>query len=298
MKRLKVLGLTIMAVFMLSAMASASAWAVALPEFSVQTNFTGKSGAGKLVAVGIEIKCTAGSNTGTATSKTAGNVTLTFTGCTLGTKKCSTAGDVAGTVLIASTYTLVRLASGKAGIDIKTTEKSIECEGSTIKVKGEVLGELTPVLTKTKAFKLIVAVVEKKQAITEYENNAGEKKKLTEPLVANIGLGFVSATEESAENNITAEKETEITKTTVRAHVGCPVPGLGERNAARAIGLRGPWAGQRSTLTDAAFGRQGCRAERPCAAAIHLSSSRPPWRRQSIGSSRRGRWVLGTHKPQ
>ncbi len=213
MRRLKVLGLAAIAVFVLGAIAAAaaSAAAVELPTFTAKTTFKGTSGKGKLNLTGAEIKCESATNEGSPTSKRLGKFTIDFKSCTLGGKECHSEGDAEGIILVGGEYHLVRLGAGKAGIWFLVNEVKIVCKFLSTKaaVKGNVLGGVEPVGTKTTSFTLSVNVNTGKQEFTEFENNEGVKEKAKLEGSVNGGA-FKEATEESAENKITTAEETEV----------------------------------------------------------------------------------------
>jgi hypothetical protein len=219
MQRFKVLGMGLLTVFVLAAVATSVASAeTVLPEFTVESKIFGTTGKSKLNLTGAAIPCNKGSFTGSATSKKLGTGTLWFLECKIGGEECHSLGDGAGNILITGTgteYHVVRLKTADAGVWLLFPATHIECkfEGLLIVVKGNVLGLITPILVKTKVFTVNVNVVAGAQEITTFENDAGEK--VTAKLEGSISGGaFKAATEESAENKFTAEKETEIVKTT------------------------------------------------------------------------------------
>lgn len=218
MRRFKVLGLALIATFMVGAVVTsmASAAAMTLPEFSVLTGWkTGTVGKGaKLNATGAEIKCEeTGTSEGTATSKSLGSFRIDFKGCELLGKECHSLGDTGKTILTLGIWHLVLIVLGTEHLWLVlflVTELHIECGTLLITVRGNVLGMITPAPNvKTTKFKIAVAVnAGKEQKDQKYENDAGEV--ITTKLESNAGLGFVKAVEEAPENEITTEKETEI----------------------------------------------------------------------------------------
>ncbi len=185
--------------------------AALLPQFTVETKFTGTSGKGKLNLTGAEIKCEEDTSEGSPTSKLLGKFTIDFKKCTLGGKECHSEGDAEGVILTTGEYHLVRLGLGKAGLWFLVNPVKITCKFLSTKteVKGNVLGGITPINTKTTKYEIAVNVIEGKQEFTKFEND----ELLQEPakLEGSVNGGaFKEATEESAENKITTEKETEI----------------------------------------------------------------------------------------
>jgi hypothetical protein len=220
MRRLKMLGLAVVAVFAVAAVVASAASAVVLPEFSVESSSTGTSETAKLNLTGAAITCTSGTSNAVATSKKDGRGLISFSGCTLKGEECHSLADAAGAILIGmegteGTYHLVRIKSGDAGIWFLIPAVHIECkfEALLVVVQGNVLGLITPILSDTKTFEVKVNVVAGKQEITEFENNSGEKVKAK--LEGSINGGaFKAATQESANNKFTSTLLTEITKTT------------------------------------------------------------------------------------
>jgi hypothetical protein len=111
MSRIKLLGVSLVAVFALFALTAASAMAVEektkmLPETGV--TFTGKQTAevGKLVQSGSEkvVECKKGKGTGTIESANLGKYTTTFEECSSSGAPCTGLGDAAKTIKNEGTY--------------------------------------------------------------------------------------------------------------------------------------------------------------------------------------------------
>jgi hypothetical protein len=214
MHRVKILGLAVMAVLAVAAVvasASASA-AMTLPEFVTKTGWAGTSGAGRLLqGTADEIKCTAGTNSGTMeASKKLGTLTITFTGCKsekpISGAKCNSTGDASETILTAGSWHIVLL-TGPKGEDfhliwILLTPLTVKCSIFEFAIKGNVLGEITPGNTLTKKYALKVALVGGKQEFTSFENDNGEL------VAAKLESNGESATEESANNVLTTTEDT------------------------------------------------------------------------------------------
>jgi opacity protein-like surface antigen len=221
MKRFTILGLAVLAVLAVSAMASASAWAVALPEFETLTNLTATSGAGKLNLTGAGIKSTSAKTTVTATSKTEGTFDIMFEKATLGGEECHSLGDVAELILVLGKLRLVRnVGGGKALVLFIPNETHIECKfaATLVLIKAGsltqgILGELTPVLTLATAYTLKVVVTGGIQEFTKYEEDAGTAATVKFEGSINGGA-FKAATLEQAANSVTALTATKIVKTT------------------------------------------------------------------------------------
>ncbi|HTW43513.1 MAG TPA: hypothetical protein VMD79_14500 [Solirubrobacteraceae bacterium] len=221
MHRFKLLGVALVAVGVAVAVTAAAAFAtMALPEYTVQTGWTGSSGAGKLsnTAAKSSISCTSGSNAGGAeASKKLGTFALEFKGCTaeaLGSKvKCNSEGDATEVILTVGTWHLVLQVSGTGSHEtlvwflVKPT--TVKCTSLvTIEVQGNVLGKIEEE-SKTKAALQVNVNASGGQQYTSFENDNGES--VGASLVSNINKGsFSTATEESANNHIVTAKETEI----------------------------------------------------------------------------------------
>ncbi len=214
MTRIRLIMLSLLAVFAFGALAAASASA-ALPEFEgpFPNTFTSKSGAGKLQTVGgQEVTCTADSNTGSITGAKTDTANVTFTGCESVTlkAKCQSGaneGEIK-TVELSSTLGYISKAAKTVGIDLKPKAgelfASFECGGVKIEVKGSVIGALTPINTKTKSFKLKFKETAGKQEVTKLE---GEP---TDVLMTSIAGGAFEESGESTEDTLTTAKATTV----------------------------------------------------------------------------------------
>ena len=187
MKRIKVLGLCVVATFAFSAVAVATASAaegvewfecakvaggkyekgckkeggkggyVLRPGIGKGKAYKGTGGKATLhtPAIGGEITCTAFKDTGVInTTTTTDKVVSTFTGCSTLGKKCKS-GTKAGEI---KTHDLAgefgKLEGEKGGVDLKAESGSsvanFECEGLVVEVTGSVIGEVTSnVLSKS-----------------------------------------------------------------------------------------------------------------------------------------------------
>jgi len=219
MQRLKVLCLGLMAVFMLSAIASASASAETLPKLSVETGGTGKFGASKLNLTGANIQSKKGViskfSTTPGTSGRLGTFDILTEENTIVGEPCLSLGDALGTILLTGEWHLVHLPKEPKHISylMLINETHVECpvtglliiylQGSTILLLA------LPIETKTKAFKLLENVKEGKQECTEWVDDAGVVHK-TELVAALNGGKDKAATEETAGIELTTEKETVI----------------------------------------------------------------------------------------
>jgi hypothetical protein len=154
MKRMRVAGLCLLAMFATNAATAVSASAV-LPEFSGPFNktFTSKSKTSVLETVGgIAVKCTADTNSGEITGPQTGSMSIVFTGCKLGKVPCNTPGAAPGVIATATLSIRVgyiNKAKKEVGIDL------VEAAGAPFMtygcgpvlrgvVIGSVIGKITP----------------------------------------------------------------------------------------------------------------------------------------------------------
>jgi hypothetical protein len=192
MNRLRIIGLALVAVVALSALATATASA-ALPEFvptagKFPVKFTDTSGAGTLETVGgHKVTCKADSSTGEFTGAKTNKETFIFTGCESLGFKCNSAGAAAGEIrtnAIASLLVYINKAKKEVGMDLSPEVvgglfAEFSCGGvETLKVRGSVIAPVTKVNTaKQASFKLTAKASKGVQKPTEYENEAGKKVK-------------------------------------------------------------------------------------------------------------------------
>jgi hypothetical protein len=221
MLRIRLLTLAILAVFCLGVVASAAASAsegefVNKAEKTLEKNkFTSSGGKAVLETVsGTKTECTSETDHGIVTSKTGGEVTILFKGCTTLGLPCTGGEDAGGKagaseliVLLGflikrstTTTRLVLLTILKTG----TKEAGVfkyECSGVKVEVKGSIL---TSNNFKTKELKkeweLTFASKGAKtgeQSVTEYENEEGKKVKC-KGLEASIEGGAFEKASETA----------------------------------------------------------------------------------------------------
>jgi hypothetical protein len=223
MKRFRIVGLCLMAVFAFSAIA-ASAASAALPEWlgTFPTPFTSHGGEAILkVGTVSKVKCASTTNTGSITGPKLGTVLVNFTGCKLsGSFPCNSPG--AGTEEI-MTFTLdmtlgyITKSTKDVGVALKGlggAEKNLlaefECndEGALLpaRVKGSVIGLITPIGVSTLTFTLNFAenATTKKQAVEKLE---GEAKDVLE---ASLNRGVFEEGVEIALDEILTEKDLKI----------------------------------------------------------------------------------------
>jgi hypothetical protein len=178
MQRIKIIGLALLAAFAISAVASASAWAgpqwlkggtlLAAGEI---VKFTGTSGAGTLETDnGNKVKCTSDTASGQAEGeKAVSAVKVTFEGCTgpFG-EKCGVEGKITSE-LLSGELVYLDAAHTKIGLLLKGTGgtklfSAFTCGFAKVTVKGEVIGEITPVNSEVAEGKL------------KYKMTAGEQE--------------------------------------------------------------------------------------------------------------------------
>ena len=216
MKRLKVLGMLIMAVSMLSAIVAASSASAAMKnaEFTVASNGTGTSGPGTLFGP-ANITCLDDRMTTTATNKKEGTISIDFLDCTLLGEECHSLGDKTGVILTGGKYLLVLLdINGKDQLGILITIEPLhnECKFlSTLAVlEGSVIGLIEAKAGTKKEFIIkIKAKGAKEQEVKEYLNEEEKAVKAGLKTSTNEGTKEESAWE-AGEEILTTEKETEL----------------------------------------------------------------------------------------
>jgi hypothetical protein len=215
--RIRTVLLAIVAVFAMSAIASATASA-ALPEQSPATGkFTGTSGASTFeTKSGEKVTCKEDKISGESTSVKTSTSKITFKGCEAFGLKCNSSGAGSGEIVLNVTGLLVYISETekKVGlINTLTAELTIKCTAfQTLKVKGSTLCPITPVNTKTKTYSVVCTEVKGVQQPTEYFNE--KKEKVKAPITETKGEGLKSfAFEQSGlagTDSLTFEKEGEI----------------------------------------------------------------------------------------
>jgi len=164
MQRFKLLGVAILAVVALSAIASASASAAELPEFlpgNAGEKFTGTSGAGTLEVNALEkITCSSDTVTGenVGTTKKEASATVTFKGCSaFGIAGAKSLGEAEGTIVAHVKLKLcyINISTKEPGVLTKVEKPvHIEVAGKLLVVEGDQVAKISPSNTKTKEFKL------------------------------------------------------------------------------------------------------------------------------------------------
>lgn len=113
---------------------------------------TSTTGEAELKAPVATIKCKKGTDVGEITGPKTGTDTVTFDECEGYGDKCESAGESAGTIktaLLTTTLGWVDALKGEVGVDLSpasgTYLAEFNCEGIQTKVKGSVIGGLTPI---------------------------------------------------------------------------------------------------------------------------------------------------------
>jgi hypothetical protein len=121
-----------------------------------------------------------------------GTYLLTINNYVKGAKKCKTAGDAAGTLLVSGEAHLVfvELSPGlKIAALFLVPKTKIECEGINLTIEGLVLGAYTGALnSELTEFKGSIKGEKGKQDLTKYENEKGETVEAL--LLSEAGSGF------------------------------------------------------------------------------------------------------------
>jgi len=209
MKHFKAIGVALMALFVLG-IAATSAFAT-LPDVSIalggayplHLNFADNG------ETATKLESTAGS---TLTGKgflllllakelsSLGTYNTLFLNVVMGTKKCNTAGDKAGEVLLPENeYHVVfpSLSPLTLGIAFLVKETEITCETLKLKVKGCALANITDPKTATEEATLATGELtgsKGKNTLTEYDNAEGTAK-VKCILETNFGTGFLQSDE-------------------------------------------------------------------------------------------------------
>ncbi len=215
MKRMRLIGLALVALFAMGALASASASA-ALPEFSPAkgVTLTGTSGKAVLETLGggTKVECSGGSSGGEITGeKTVSKVKITFTGCKSAGFACTSGSDPSGTLLtneLTGTLGYISKANKEVGILFKPTtgKEFIEfnCVGGIVKVKvlGLLICPITPVNLVVKEYTLKCEQKEGDQKPTKFEGgevevlktaiNGGEEQDSAEEATAKVVTNVAS----------------------------------------------------------------------------------------------------------
>lgn len=217
MQRRKIVGLTVVALFALFAIASATASAALpsvtlLPGEKFPVAFEGKSGKGILETVkGTTVKCSSGKSSGSIEGEKTGKTTITFEGCESSGFKCNTTGKGSGIIETSGTTTLVFDSLSPLGVALllAVNETTFECTALVkVKVKGNILLLVKPLGEEVTSFELIVTQSKGVPGDTKYFEGGVEKHPT---LLSSIdGGAFENSADESTENKITTAKMVKI----------------------------------------------------------------------------------------
>jgi hypothetical protein len=176
MKRIRVLGVVLVAVFAFGAVAIASA--AKMPEFKPATNEGTSSSASATFTEEKEafsIKCEKNTGTNAVESGTAGKFTETFNKCkAAGIETCTGEGQKSGVIVVKGTFMLglIKLEESGAGIAFLIEPVKFECAGTKIEVTGCAAGPITPTETATTKFTVKLKATKGKQEPGEFESKA------------------------------------------------------------------------------------------------------------------------------
>ena len=207
MHRFKILGVALMAVFVLSVVVSATASAAVtiLPQ-KVEVKWTGEGGKGTLEVLKeiFTIVCQKAKMEGTIeASKPLGLFHIAFEGCKTSIAACTGLGEAKEVVLLLGTYHLVfdtlgaKLSEAGVGILFLFEPAHLECAGKLFAVEGQLLCLIKPVNTLTKHFEI---VCKKGKEVGDpgevaYSDESGKEVKMGEELFLlkeNEGAGTMS----------------------------------------------------------------------------------------------------------
>ena len=222
MRRLKIIGVAALAVFALTAIASATAFALPTLNPNTAVSFTGTSGIGKLEVLGssLLVECKKNADEGSFAAGTVlGPFHIKFSECTakLGTTNlgtCTGLGDTeTGVILSLGEDHLVydSLSPLGAALLFLVEPTHFECKSITtvlITVLGSVLCLITPIGTITKAPKVKCEGEKGDAKETTYWNDAGETK--TTALLSSENEKEEKDASENTEATLTPSHELEI----------------------------------------------------------------------------------------
>jgi hypothetical protein len=212
MKRFRLIGLALVAVFALGAMLSASAFALPqfLPIVEPNNTFNGTAVGSAILenSAGTDVTCTAGKGNGGFETDTLGTFHIIFENCSSSGVKCTTEGDTTGLILSEGSFHFVydTLGTGETlGVAILFLPKETDftCLGGLLnnKVKGTVLCLIHTPLTssKTHTFKC-EGEPKGKAKEKKYWNDNGTI--VEAQLLSNLNEGGFKESNEQAESTI------------------------------------------------------------------------------------------------
>ena len=170
MKRIRILGMALVAVLAMSAVAVAIASAAA-PEFSPATNSgTSKSATATFTEEGevFSIKCSSNTGTSTITSATGGTFTETFKGCKAASiETCTGEGEASGVIKTKGSFVLGFITGEEVGLKFSPEATKFSCAGTAVKVTGCAAGPITPIGETTTKFTVKLTASKGKQTPDE-----------------------------------------------------------------------------------------------------------------------------------
>jgi hypothetical protein len=215
MHSIRTLGLAVVAVCLLGAVAAASASA-SQPKFEPESakfpiSFSASGGASKLETVGgTEVSCTKNSVTGAeiANEHAVKKIKIAYTGCTafFGLATCTTSGQASGTILtneLQGELEYIGASKNEVGVAFWPTASKAKgtafatfgCAGTTVSVKngtanGGVVCKITPLNTFTTTSTLACTQTKGVQSPSEYWNPTGCTK--VEDFLESEGVGGIA----------------------------------------------------------------------------------------------------------
>jgi hypothetical protein len=222
MQRLKMLGLAVLAVCALAAVAVSSASAFTLPTVTALPGETTGNIIATTAATGANIAELSTALSAPITSEKInleasfasgaekGSYTATFTNAEFEGQKCNTPGDADGVILVPGTVHLVDSGTIPAAAFLLTGTLLIECGPLTkptllVKITGGAIGKLTVTngseVTSFKGALKCTKANNGKQELKELVSGEKEEKKVNTKVIlsANLGLGAESGCEEVKE---------------------------------------------------------------------------------------------------
>ena len=185
MQRFRIIGLAILAIFAIGAVASATASAeeLRLLPLGTATNpvkFNVSSGAGKLGSAVAEVKCKKDTGTGETTSARLGKFRVTFEECkstATGEPACRGLSDLPGNITAEGEFHLRRLLGTEAEqkhivVFFLLKEVHFSCSIVLVKVTGCVAGLIKPINTLAKELEIGLELEAGKQKILEADTDA------------------------------------------------------------------------------------------------------------------------------
>jgi hypothetical protein len=223
-KLARTIGLVLVAVFAMSAIATASASA-SLPELVnregrevVKKKFTGKATGSSTFETksGEAVKCTGGTTKGEVTGVKTQTVENKFTSCSAaaGLLKCKTKGAASGEIALKLNAKIVYISESAktVGVDLVLPETiTIECTGllsETLHVKGSTICSTTTALSKKAT--ITCRQTKGKQEFTEYEEAGRKIKDITETEGSGAKKFAFEESGLSSTNELEFEEEVEI----------------------------------------------------------------------------------------